>query len=71
MYAVAERGDYDSDDLTSGEEFYVYHTDPQDSDTDNDWVNDGAEVAVGTSPTQSNEVMQVWIQFPENGRQLP
>ena len=57
--------------MTDGAELFVYHTDPEDSDTDNDWVDDGAEVDIGTVPTQSNAVVQIWIQFPENGRQLP
>lgn len=71
VYGVAIRTNSDADTLTDGAELFVYHTDPEDSDTDNDWVDDGAEVDIGTVPTQSNEVVQIWIQFPENGRQLP
>lgn len=71
VYGAAVRTNSDADSLTDGSELFVYHTDPEDSDMDNDWVDDGAEVDIGTVPTQSNEVVQVWIQFPENGRQLP
>lgn len=71
FYGAAIRTNSDTDNLTDGTEYFVYHTDPEDSDTDDDWVDDGAEVEIGTPPTQSNEVIQVWIQFPENGRQVP
>ena len=71
VYGAAIRTNSDADTLTDGAELFVYHTDPADSDTDNDWVDDGAEVDIGTVPTQSNEVVQIWIQFPENGRQVP
>lgn len=71
VYGAAIRTNSDADTLTDGSELFVYHTDPADSDTDNDWVDDGAEVDIGTVPTQSNGVVQVWIQFPENGRAIP
>ena len=71
VYGAAIRTNSDADTLTDGAELFVYHTDPADSDTDNDWVDDGTEVDIGTVPTLSNEVVQVWIQFPENGRQVP
>ena len=71
VYGAAIRTNSDTDTLTDGAELFVYHTDPADSDTDNDWVDDGTEVDIGTVPTLSNEVVQVWIQFPENGRQVP
>jgi alpha-tubulin suppressor-like RCC1 family protein len=47
-------GDNDSDTLTNIEE-YFYGTNPIDSDTDNDGLIDGVEVAITkTSPTNSN-----------------
>lgn len=71
VYGAAIRTNSDADTLTDGAELFVYHTDPENSDSDNDWVDDGTEVDIGTVPTQSNEVVQIWIQFPENGRQVP
>jgi len=50
FYAVAERGDSDGDDLTSGEEFFIYHTDPENPDTDGDGWSDGEEVEAETDP---------------------
>jgi hypothetical protein len=42
--------DSDSDGLTDDEEATVYHTDPQNPDTDGDGYMDGEEVAQGTDP---------------------
>jgi len=50
MYAVARRTDTDSDDLTDGTEFFVYHTNPGDDDTDGDILGDGWEVENGLNP---------------------
>jgi parallel beta-helix repeat protein/predicted outer membrane repeat protein len=42
--------DTDGDDLSDYEEAAVYGTDPDDSDSDDDGLSDGAEVANGTEP---------------------
>lgn len=42
--------DSDSDGLSDAEETAVYHTDPQQSDTDGDGYSDGLEVQNGFSP---------------------
>lgn len=49
----AENMDTDGDGLTDGEEMTIYLTDPLDSDTDDDAVNDGVEVDDATNPLQA------------------
>ena len=71
FYGVANSTDGDGDGLTDGAELFVYHTDPELEDTDWDGMGDGDEVDQGFSPTYSNEAVQVWIYFPENGRAIP
>ena len=48
--------DTDHDNLTDYEEVITYHTDPLNSDTDGDGVNDGTEVAIGSDPLSKEEV---------------
>ncbi|MHA1653290.1 MAG: right-handed parallel beta-helix repeat-containing protein [Candidatus Thorarchaeota archaeon] len=43
--------DSDGDGLLDWTESHVYGTDPHDPDTDNDGVDDGAEIAAGRDPT--------------------
>lgn len=52
---VAGTRDSDGDGLTDAEEINVYSTDPNDPDTDDGGVNDGAEVANGTDPNDGND----------------
>ena len=42
-------GDDDDDGLTSADEYYLHGTDPLVADTDGDGLNDGGEIAAGTS----------------------
>ena len=42
--------DSDNDGLSDSEESSIYNTDPDDPDTDDDELNDGAEVDLGTDP---------------------
>ena len=42
--------DNDGDGLTNDDEINIYGTDPFDPDTDNDTLNDGAEIAKGSNP---------------------
>jgi hypothetical protein len=71
FYGAAIRADFDGDGLTDGAEKFVYHTSPTNADTDGDGMNDENEIDQGFPPTYSNEAMQVWIYFPENGRTIP
>ena len=71
FYAVTLRTDSDGDGLTDGSELFVYHTATNSADTDDDGMNDKDEVDQGFYPTYSNEAVQVWIYFPENGRTFP
>ncbi len=44
--------DADMDGIPTYKEVFMYHTDPQNPDTDNDTLLDGDELKIGTSPTQ-------------------
>jgi hypothetical protein len=44
--------DSDNDGLNDWDENHVYHTNPNDIDTDKDFVSDGYEVRMGTDPTK-------------------
>jgi hypothetical protein len=46
--------DTDGDGLTDSEEHYVYESDPDDRDTDEDGLMDGTEVDLGTDPTDAD-----------------
>ena len=48
--------DSDYDGLTDQSEIQIYHTNPQNPDTDGDGYLDGAEVLAGTDPLVSNTV---------------
>lgn len=63
--------DSDGDGIPDAREYFVYHTDPNNPDTDGDGMNDGDEATLGTDPTVFNDAAMVWIRFPENGRRLP
>ncbi|NIA13909.1 MAG: hypothetical protein GWP08_07500 [Nitrospiraceae bacterium] len=52
---VFPSGDTDGDGLTDAEETDVYHTDPNDADTDNDGLNDGVEVAHDLDPRDPDD----------------
>lgn len=47
-------GDPDNDGLTNQEELEVHGTNPLDSDSDDDDLNDGDEIAAGTNPLNSD-----------------
>ena len=47
-------GDPDGDGLSTQAEFYTYHTNPKQPDTDGDGFNDGWEVAHGFNPLLDN-----------------
>tara|TARA_Y100000310_G_scaffold310033_1_gene354761 strand:- start:8 stop:1639 length:1632 start_codon:yes stop_codon:yes gene_type:complete len=57
--AFEERGglllyiDSDSDSVSDYDEINIYLTDPENSDSDNDGVEDGAEIVAGRNPRQS------------------
>ena len=65
------RPDSDADGLPDAREYFVYGTNPNDSDTDGDGMNDGDEAAQGFDPAVFNASATVWIRFPENGRRMP
>ncbi|MDA3923804.1 MAG: hypothetical protein PF904_03790 [Kiritimatiellae bacterium] len=48
-YAGFFLGDSDGDGISDTNEVTIYYSDPYDSDTDNDTIDDGAEVAAGSS----------------------
>jgi len=45
--------------LTDGEEVNIYHTNPNDEDTDDDGITDGEEIANGTDPNDPVSPMPV------------
>ena len=47
FYAAAHSADADGDRLTDGAEKFVYHTDPNEIDTDEDGLLDGFDIAIG------------------------
>lgn len=51
---VTVRVDSDGDGLSDDDENGIYHTDPNNPDTDGDNVNDGREVANGTNPLKKD-----------------
>lgn len=63
--ALAARGvtvfyggvDTDGDGLSNLDETNVYHTNPNDPDTDNDGINDGDEVANGLNPRDGKDAL--------------
>jgi len=54
----AELFDADADDLVDFDETDVYGTDPVRADTDNDGMEDGAEVVAGTNPRDGTSRLQ-------------
>lgn len=63
--------DSDADGLPDAREFFVYGSNPNNSDTDGDGMSDGDEVAQGFDPSVANASATVQIRFPENGRRWP
>ncbi|MFA7654253.1 MAG: L,D-transpeptidase family protein [Candidatus Magasanikbacteria bacterium] len=53
----AEIIDIDSDGLSDDDEINIYHTDPNNSDTDGDGYDDGIEIINGYSPLVVNKKM--------------
>ncbi|MBO7565305.1 MAG: cellulose binding domain-containing protein [Clostridiales bacterium] len=47
--------DSDYDDLTDGEEFYTYGTNPIKFDTDGDGIGDGDEIKIGKNPNDPSD----------------
>ncbi|MCX6761945.1 MAG: ferric reductase-like transmembrane domain-containing protein [Candidatus Moranbacteria bacterium] len=66
--------DSDLDGLTDEGEKQIYHTDPNNPDTDGDGILDGAEVLAGTNPldrTSPSVTKNITVlQYPEEERQL-
>ena len=54
-----ELADTDGDGLSDKDEVDVYHSDPLDTDTDNDTYLDGAEVTSGYSPIGPGKLLEV------------
>lgn len=50
--------DTDNDGLLDIEEYYLYHTDPKQADTDGDGYNDGREVVAGYNPILNEAELQ-------------
>lgn len=65
-----EAGDEDSDALDDVYEL-ENNTDPLRPDTDDDGMQDGAEVAQGFDPAVSNPAVTITIRTPKSGRRLP
>lgn len=51
--------DSDNDDLTDYQESQVYHTDPNNPDTDGDGYNDGHEVTAGYDPNMPHDKVKL------------
>jgi hypothetical protein len=49
------QNDTDADGLTDSDEYAIYHTDPQNADSDGDGYADGEEIRHGYSPLRSGE----------------
>ncbi|MFX0086053.1 MAG: hypothetical protein ACFFAU_10275 [Candidatus Hodarchaeota archaeon] len=59
--------DSDNDGLTDVEELYIYNTDPNDANTDNDAINDGNEVNWGYDPkSASNPIPQTSLIYSKS-----
>ena len=54
FYAAVKGGDADQDHLTNSEEIFVYHTNPDVTDTDGDGLPDGWEVQNGLDPLDAD-----------------
>lgn len=53
-----ESCDRDGDTISNEDERNIYHTDPDDSDTDGDGASDLVEIAAGTDPRDGRDVIQ-------------
>lgn len=66
--------DSDLDGLTDEGEKQIYHTNPNNPDTDGDGMMDGAEVKAGTNPLDPNDPSAVKnitvLQYPEQEKEL-
>jgi len=51
--------DTDGDGLSNEDEVYIYGTDPADPDSDDDGVDDGAEVTFGTDPLDGEDTPEL------------
>ena len=60
FYAAAKRSDADADGLSDGMEAYVFHTNPDNYDSDGDFLPDAWEAGWGLSPCVSNSPTSDW-----------
>ncbi|MCU0680079.1 MAG: L,D-transpeptidase [Planctomycetes bacterium] len=59
--------DNDNDGLIDEEEINIYHTDPNNPDTDSDTYNDGSEIKNGFSPLNPKRIKQIDNDFDHDG----
>jgi hypothetical protein len=58
--------DSDDDSLSDWDEINIHGTDPYDADSDGDGFSDGAEISVGTSPTDEESVIDgIYVEVPD------
>lgn len=58
--------DSDKDDLSDGEEMFIWHTNPKVADTDGDTYKDGAEVKAGYNPSGPGRLAEITSLTPSS-----